>query len=65
MTFQHYDFKRENFEAVDILEKEKSLRSIMKPLTIQENFEFLENAGFKVFDVFFQNFNFVSILAIK
>jgi len=65
LTFQYYDFKQESFEPNQILSKEKDLRSIMKPLTLKENKEMLEKAGFKVFDVFFQNYNFLSILAIK
>lgn len=65
LTFQYYDFKSKNFTANEILSKERDLRSIMKPLALEDYKLMLKKAGFEIFDVFFRNYNFVSILAIK
>jgi tRNA (cmo5U34)-methyltransferase len=64
-TFLYYDFKKNNFTADEILNKEVDLRSIMKPSTIEDNFTMLREVGFKEFDVVWRNFNFLSIVAIK
>ena len=64
-TFLYYSFKRENFTAKEILDKEVNLRSIMKPITLDQNIEMLKDVGFKDIDVFWRNFNFVGIIAIK
>ena len=36
ITFNFYDYKRKHFEASDILEKEKTLRNMLKPNTWKE-----------------------------
>lgn len=64
-TFQYYDFKAKNFTSDEILSKERDLRKIMKPSTLQDNIEMLSSAGFKTYDVFWKSFNFIAILAIK
>lgn len=61
----YYDFKRENFSDTEILEKNISLRGIMKPLTLDKNIEALKNAGFSTYDIFLKYNNFVGILAVK
>ena len=64
-TFLYYSFKRENFTAEEILDKEVNLRSIMKPVTLEQNVNMLREVGFKDIDVFWRNFNFVGIIAVK
>ena len=36
MTFNYYDYKRQNFDTEDIMDKEKTLRHMMKPNTWNE-----------------------------
>ena len=61
----YYDFKRENFSTTEILDKNQSLRGVMKPITTNENIEMLKSVGFKKVDIFMKINNFVGILAIK
>lgn len=61
----YYDFKRNSFNGEEILNKNKSLRGVMKPLTLCDNFEILKNAGFEHIDVFMKINNFAGIMAIK
>lgn len=65
LTFSHYDFKSKNFTIDEIFSKEKDLRFIMKPKTLEENIMDLKKVGFKSVATFFQSFNFVGIIAIK
>lgn len=61
----YYDFKRESgIEDKDILDKNKSLRGVMKPLKLNEILNILTEIGFKV-DINIKYHNFVSIVAIK
>ena len=62
---QRYDFKRKNLTDSEILDKNTSIRGIMKPLTLKENIDILEHIGFKKIDIFFKKMNFVGIIAIK
>ena len=61
----YYDFKRDNLTDEDVLDKNVSLRGVMKPLTLQDNIQILNNAGFNKIDVFMKYNNFVGLLAIK
>lgn len=61
----YYDFKMLNFTPKEILEKNGSLRGVMKPLTSKQNINMLRKAGFKKIDIFFKFNNFVGIIAIK
>jgi len=65
MTFIYYDFKRKHFNAEEILEKETSLRKIMRPVTENKILSELKDVGFKQYDVFFKRYNFIGIIAIK
>lgn len=65
MTFCFYDWKKNNFSSEQILEKEVQLRHMMKPLSLSELMTMLEEAGFKDVQTFWQNFNFVGIIALK
>ena len=42
MTFNYYDYKQKHFSTEDILEKEKTLGSMMKPNTWKELFNLVE-----------------------
>ena len=64
MTFMYYDYKKKNFTEKEILCKEEQLRHMMKPNTKNEIFDMCHKAGF-VTHVFWQNFNFIGIVALK
>ncbi len=65
MQFCYYDYKRQFYSAEELLDKEVNLRHMMKPLTYSELIEMVQNAGFESVQPFWQNFNFVGIIAIK
>ena len=65
ITFNFYDYKRKHFDASDILEKEKTLRNMLKPNTWKELEGMLECAGFKTAQPFWRNHMFVGAIAIK
>ena len=65
LTFNYYDFKRERFNAQDIMDKEKTLRHMLKPNTWPEIESMIKTAGFKSVQVFWQNFLFLGAIAIK
>ena len=61
----YYDFKRnQDLSDKDILDKNISLRGIMKTLRLDESINILKDIGFKV-DINVKYNNFVSIVAIK
>lgn len=62
----YYDFKLENkFTHKEILDKERSLRGAMAPLTLNENLKLLKMAGFKKIIPICQYLFFVGLLCIK
>jgi len=67
LTALHYDFKRQYFTEAEILEKERSLRSLMKPWTERKIIRCLREAGFQLnrIQCFWKNHNFISLLALK
>jgi len=65
MTFIYYDFKRETFVADDILDKENSLRKIMKPINYEQICQDLKTVGFTSYDMFWKQYNFIGMIAIK
>ena len=65
ITFNFYDYKRKHFEEKDILEKERTLRNMLKPNTWKELEGALECAGFKNVQPFWRNHMFVGAIAIK
>tara|TARA_R100000773_G_scaffold44468_1_gene45730 strand:- start:4092 stop:4805 length:714 start_codon:yes stop_codon:yes gene_type:complete len=65
LTFMYYDYKRKHFEDKDILDKENTLRHMLKPNTWPEINEFLTKAGFKDIQVFWRNHNFLGAIVIK
>jgi tRNA (cmo5U34)-methyltransferase len=65
-TFTNYNNKLSNgFSAKDILNKQKDLKTIMKPLTQAENEAMFRKAGFEVVEVFFKSLNFMGWILIK
>lgn len=64
-TFQYYDFKSNTFTSDEILSKERDLRKIMKPSSLEDNLKMLSLVGFKTYDIFWKSFNFTAIIAIK
>ena len=65
ITFNYYDYKRKSFDAEDIMDKERTLRNIMKPLTWGQLEHMISFAGFKTVQPFWRNHSFVGALAIK
>jgi hypothetical protein len=67
MTFNYYDYKRQNFDTEDIMDKEKTLRHMMKPNTWDEIVSNLIEAGFlgDKIQPFWRNHTFVGAIAIK
>ena len=65
MTFMYYDYKRQHFTDKEILDKEVQLRHMLKPNTKTAMFDMCYDAGFKDLHVFWQNFNFYGVIALK
>lgn len=62
----HHDFKRANgYSELEISQKRSALENVMKPDSIPEHHERLQQAGFSSQTLWFQCFNFCSMLAIK
>jgi tRNA (cmo5U34)-methyltransferase len=64
-TFSYYDFKRSAFSSEEILDKEKSLRYLMRPLTTEKNLDMLRGAGFADFEMLWKFHNFECWIAVK
>ena len=65
ITFNYYDYKRKSFTTEDIMDKERTLRHMMKPNTWKEIEGMLTEAGFSVIQPFWRNHAFVGALAVK
>ena len=65
LTFNYYDYKRKSFSTDDIMDKEITLRPMMKPNTWLEIQDMLTTAGFKEVQPFWRNYMFVGVIAIK
>ncbi len=62
----HLDFKRLNgYSETEVAQKRKSLDNVLISDSIKTHFERLESVGFKNVYLWFQCFNFVSIVAFK
>ena len=62
----HHDFKRANgYSELEIAQKRTALENVMKPDALELHLERLSGAGFSHSSVWFQCFNFLSIVAIK
>ncbi|MEX0606137.1 MAG: carboxy-S-adenosyl-L-methionine synthase CmoA [Marinobacter sp.] len=65
-THLHHEFKRANgYSEMEISQKRSALEQVLIPETLAVHRERLLNAGFTDVVVWYQCFNFVSILAIK
>jgi len=64
-TFSNFIYKKDNFSAAEILQKEYNLRSIMNCLSTGENKKMLQMAGFRNVEQFFQSLNFKGWLCMK
>jgi len=67
MTFTYYDYKRKHFTDKDILDKEQTLRNMLKPMTWKELKQTIATAGFCFSKIqpFWANHLFVGAIAIK
>jgi tRNA (cmo5U34)-methyltransferase len=66
LTDIHHDFKRSHgYSDLEVSQKRSALEHVLIPETIPTHRERLTNAGFGSVDVWFQCFNFMSMLAVK
>ena len=65
ITFNIYDYKRKFFDTKDIMDKEQTLRNIMKPNTWKQIEKYIYDAGFKDVQPFWRNHMFVGAIAVK
>lgn len=67
MTSTFYEYKSQHFTYQDIMEKEKTLRTMLKPMTWNELVDLLVGVGFdrNKIQPFWQNHLFVGAIAIK
>jgi tRNA (cmo5U34)-methyltransferase len=66
LTDIHHDFKRSHgYSDLEISQKRSALENVLVPETIPTHRERLLHSGFSSCDVWFQCFNFMSMLAVK
>ncbi len=66
LTDIHHDFKRAHgYSDLEVSQKRSALENVLVPETIATHRERLIEAGFSSVDVWFQCFNFMSMLAVK
>lgn len=62
----HHDFKRAHgYSDLEIAAKRDSLDNVLRPETLADHRARLREAGFRSSDVWFQCFNFASLIALK
>ena len=62
----HHDFKRANgYSDLEIAQKRSALENVLRPETLAEHKQRIADAGFGSCDVWFQCFNFASLVALK
>ncbi|WNO61916.1 carboxy-S-adenosyl-L-methionine synthase CmoA [Rheinheimera sp. MMS21-TC3] len=62
----HHDFKRANgYSELEVSQKRTALENVMQPDTLKQHANRLTKAGFNQQTIWFQCFNFCSMLAIK
>ncbi len=65
-TDMYHNFKRANgYSDLEISQKRTALENVLIPDTLQQHKDRLQNAGFASAEVWFQCFNFVSMVALK
>jgi tRNA (cmo5U34)-methyltransferase len=63
---QHIDFKRANgYSELEISQKRSALENVMRTDTLVQHQQRITDSGFNHFSVWFQCFNFASMVAIK
>ncbi len=66
MVELHHNFKRANgYSDLEIAQKRSAIENVLIPETLDEHKDRLSAAGFSSADVWFQCFNFASLIAIK
>jgi tRNA (cmo5U34)-methyltransferase len=66
LTSLHHDFKRLNgYSELEISRKRTALENVLIPETLDEHRNRLAEAGFSRTDLWFQCFNFVSLVAVR
>lgn len=65
MTFCLYDYKRASFTEKEIIEKQRDLRYIMRPLSDSQNVQMFKNAGFSEIHLVWQSLLFKCWLCLK
>jgi tRNA (cmo5U34)-methyltransferase len=66
MTELHHNFKRANgYSDLEIAQKRAAIENYLIPETLDAHRQRLRQAGFNSVDVWFQCFNFASLIAIK
>lgn len=66
MTELHHNFKRANgYSDLEIAQKRTAIENYLVPETLDAHRQRLRQAGFQSVDVWFQCFNFASLIAIK
>ncbi|CAA0083122.1 Carboxy-S-adenosyl-L-methionine synthase [Zhongshania aliphaticivorans] len=65
-TDLHHAFKRANgYSELEVAQKRSAIEDVLIPETLKQHQQRLAAAGFKSIDVWFQCFNFASLVAIK
>ncbi len=65
MDFLYYDYKRKKFSDKHILDKEQELRHLAKLTNEELLISQLTSIGFEGIQVFWRNFNFIGVIAMK
>jgi tRNA (cmo5U34)-methyltransferase len=62
----HHQFKRANgYSELEVARKRSALETVLLPETLNQHRQRIAGAGFKSCDVWFQCFNFASLVALK
>jgi tRNA (cmo5U34)-methyltransferase len=66
ITDLHHDFKRANgYSELEISQKREALQNVLIPETFADHQDRLQAAGFRSADIWFQQYNFASMIAVK
>ena len=62
----YHQFKRDNgYSDLEVAQKRAALENVLRPETLQQHKQRIGDAGFSSCDVWFQCFNFASLIALK
>lgn len=66
VSSEYYEMKHSHaYTEEQIAEKRKSLKGVLEPLQVWQNFSILRKAGFTEVETYWRYLNFVGILAVK